>query len=165
MPDVRTRSSPPTLRTRWRHIFVNDLPFKALAGVFAIATWAWVQGEQVVETSVRARILWNWPNDLALVEDVPDRLLVTVTGSQVFVRNVRHADLRIPVDMSDAGAGVTWVDFRERAINNLPQNVRISGLSPATVEVELDAKATRRVPVVPELTGEPATDTEKTLWR
>ena len=157
MADARNRSAVGTLRTRLRHLFTDDLPFKALAAVFAIATWAWVQGEQVVEASVRARILWNWPGDLALVDDVPESLLVTVSGSQVFVRNVRQSDLRIPVDMSDAQSGLTWVDFRERAITNLPQNVRVSGLSPSTVEVELDTKTTRRVPVVAELTGEPAT--------
>ena len=157
MPEVRNRTVSAGIRGRVRDMFTDDLPFKALATMFAIATWAWVQGEQVVEASVRARILWNWPSELALVEDVPETLLVTVSGSQVFVRNVRQSDLRIAVDMSDTQPGVTWVDFRERAITNLPQNVRVSGLSPSTVEVELDNKTTRRVPVVAELTGEPAT--------
>ena len=81
MPEVRNRTVSAGIRGRVRDMFTDDLPFKALATMFAIATWAWVQGEQVVEASVRARILWNWPSELALVEDVPETLLVTVSGS------------------------------------------------------------------------------------
>ncbi len=138
-----------------RGALTRNVGFKVLSVIFAFAGWAWVQGEQVVEQKARVELDWTLPENLTLVDDVPDSLSLTVSGSQVFVRNVRRADLRMRVDLSDASKGVQSVSFEDRNIDNLPQNVHVVGLSPTRVEFELDETATKRVKVTPVTVGDP----------
>jgi len=147
---------PGALRPWLRSAFTRNMGFKALSVIFAFATWAWVQGEQVVEQKARVEIDWNIPDHLALVGEVPMSLSLTVSGSQVFVRNVRSADLRVRVDLDDAAVGIQQVQFQDRVIHNLPQNVRVVGMSPTLTEFELDEKVSKRVKLSPLTIGEPA---------
>lgn len=138
-----------------RGALTRNIGFKLLSVIFAFAGWAWVQGEQVVEQKARIELDWTFPSHLTLVDEVPDSLSLTVSGSQVFVRNVRRADLRMRVDLTDASKGVQSVGFEDRNIENLPQNVHVVGLSPTRVEFELDEKAVKRVKITPVTQGEP----------
>lgn len=138
-----------------RGAFTRNIGFKILSVIFAFAGWAWVQGEQVVEQKARVQLEWVLPEDLALVDDLPDTISLTASGSQVFVRNIRRADLNLRVDLSDATPGVQSVEFEDRFIENLPQNVHVVSLSPARVEFELDEKVTKQVNLEPRFAGEP----------
>ncbi len=145
-----------TLVRPWlRGALTRNFGFKILSVIFAFAGWAWVQGEQVVEQKARVRLHWSIPEDLALVDDLPDSISLTASGSQVFVRNLRRADLHLRVDLSDATPGVQSVEFEDRFIENLPQNIHVVGLSPARAEFELDEKVTKQVKLEPRITGEP----------
>ncbi|MFH1465517.1 MAG: CdaR family protein [Pseudomonadota bacterium] len=136
--------------------FTRNFGFKALAVLVAVGLWAWGQGEQVVEQRARVQLEWTLPENLALVGDVPDSISLTASGSQVFVRNLRDAHLRIRVDLSDAGKGAQVVEFEERRIENLPQNLHVVGISPTRIEFELDEKVNKRVKLTPVTQGEPA---------
>lgn len=128
---------------------------KALSVVIALGLWAWGQGEQVVEQRARVQLDWVLPENLALVGDIPESISLTASGSQVFVRNLRDAGLRIRVDLSDASKGEQVVEFEDRRIENLPQNIHVVGISPTRVEFELDEKVSKRVKLTPMLQGEP----------
>jgi YbbR domain-containing protein len=152
------RLTPPDLsRVRpWlRGALTRNLGFKVLAVLFAFSGWAMVQGQQVVEKKARVQVHWSLPEGLALVDEVPDSLMLTVSGSQVFVRNIRRADMHMRVDLSDASVGVQAVEFEDRFIENLPQNVNVVGISPTRVEFELDEKVAKLVKVSPNVLGEP----------
>jgi YbbR domain-containing protein len=148
-PDIRE------LRPWLRGALTRNLGFKVLSVVFAVGGWVWVQGERVVEQKARVRLDWAIPAELAVVDDLPDSISLTVSGSQVFVRNLRKADLSMQVDLSDASTGAQAVDFEERFIENLPQNVHVVGLSPTRVEFELDEKVTKTVNLEPRTSGVP----------
>jgi YbbR domain-containing protein len=143
------------IRPWLRGAFSRNLGFKVLAVVFAFSGWAMVQGKQVVEQKARVKLQWLLPDDLALVGDLPDSISLTASGSQVFVRDLRRADLWLRVDLSDAAPGVQAVEFEERHIDNLPQNVHVVSLSPARLEFELDERVSKQVKLEPTITGEP----------
>ncbi len=143
------------IRDGVRDSLTRNTGFKVLSVIFAFAGWAWVQGEQVVEQKARVRLEWVIPEELSLLDTLPDSLSVTASGSQVFVRNLRRADLELQVDLSDATPGVQSVEFEDRFIENLPQNVNVVGLSPARVEFELDEKVTKQVKLEASLSGAP----------
>jgi YbbR domain-containing protein len=145
-----------TLRRRLRSLIFENVGFKLLSVAFALATWSWVQGEQVVDIPARVAVDWTLPDSLARTEELPDIIFVTVRGSQVFARNVDRAQLKLKVDLHDASAGPQLVDFENRAIENMPQNVKVVSVSPAKVEFRLDEKVKKRVRVTPLTTGEPA---------
>lgn len=140
----------------WLHAaLTRNFGFKVLSVIFAFAGWAWVQGEQVVEQKARVQVQWQIPEDLALVDELPESISLTASGSQVFVRNLRRADLHLRVDLSDATPGVQSVEFADRFIENLPQNVHVVGLSPARAEFELDEKVTKQVRLEAQTKGLP----------
>jgi len=143
------------IRLWLRGALTRNFGFKILSIIFAFAGWAWVQGEQVVEQKARVRLHWSIPEDLALVDNLPETLSLTASGSQVFVRNLRQADLELTVDLSDATPGVQSVEFEDRFIENLPQNINVVGLSPTRVEFVLDEKVTKQVNLEASLSGEP----------
>jgi YbbR domain-containing protein len=141
---------------RWlRGLVFENLGFKLLSVIFAIATWSWVQGEQDVQQRARVTVDWRLPTNLALADEIPESLILTVKGSQMFVRNLDRAPLRMRVDLSDVSAGPQVVDFTEGSIENLPQNVHVVSISPARAEFRLDEKVKRRIRVTPVTIGEP----------
>jgi YbbR domain-containing protein len=133
----------------------RNMGFKALAVIFALSGWGLVQGQQVVEQKARVQLHWLIPEGLALVGKLPDSISLTASGSQVFVRDLRRADLQLRVDLTDASAGFQSVEFEDRFIEALPQNVNVVGLSPARVEFELDEKVTKQVKISAEIKGDP----------
>lgn len=147
---------PAAVQRAIRGAFTRNLGFKVLAVACAVTAWATVQGEQVVEEKARVELDWVLPEKLALVGELPDSISLTASGSQVFVRNLRRAELRMLVDLSEATKGVQGVEFENRRIENLPQNVHVVGLSPTRVDLELDEKVHKRVKLTPLTQGDPA---------
>jgi YbbR domain-containing protein len=161
LPDLLSRLPPrpdPTKVRSWlKGAVTRNIGFKVLAVFFALSGWGLVQGQQVVEQKARVQLHWSIPEELALVGKLPDSISLTASGSQVFVRDLRRADLHLRVDLTDATVGFQSVEFEDRFIEDLPQNVNVVGLSPARVEFELDQKVTKQVKVNPKVTGEPGT--------
>ena len=139
-----------------RRTFVDNIGFKALSLVFAVAIWAWVQGERVTEQSARVGVDWVLPEALTSIDDLPTDLTLTVSGSQVFVKSLRGAELRLRIDLSKARAGRQKIAFDERQVEGVPDNVRIVSLAPASVEIDLDETVKRKFKVTPVTSGEPA---------
>ncbi|MBN1337232.1 MAG: hypothetical protein JXB39_14835 [Deltaproteobacteria bacterium] len=155
----RSRSRMPDLagvRLWLKRAFTTDIGFKVLSTVFALAIWAWVQGERVVEQTGHVEVDWILPDDLTPIEDLPQDLTLTVSGSQAFVKNVRRSDLRLPMDLSRARSGRQKIQFDEHQVDGVPENVRIVSLSPTSAEIELDEKVKRKFKVTPVTSGEPA---------
>ena len=86
-------------RKRIRDGFTRDVGTKLLALVFALAIWAWVQTERVVDRRVRVRVDYNWDEELVAVDEVRGSLVVTVSGPQGLVRTLDRKSLRVPIDM------------------------------------------------------------------
>ncbi|MDP6934080.1 MAG: hypothetical protein QGG40_14240, partial [Myxococcota bacterium] len=58
------RENERTLRDRLLSGLTRDLAFKGSSLFFAVAVWAWVQSELVVEKKVRANLAFTWPPSL-----------------------------------------------------------------------------------------------------
>lgn len=137
-------------------IFVRNVGFKVLSVIFAVALWAWVQGERVVEVKAKVHMSWSLPEKLVPSIELPENVIVTVSGSQVLARNVRKADLRMKVDLSEAVRGRQTVELQDRPIENLANNVRVLALSPSLLEFNLESRAEKKVRLSPQVVGEPA---------
>jgi len=141
-----------------RRFFRHNPLYKLVSVAVAVVLWAWLQSEQVVEESAWVEVSYELPDELVMAQAATKRLRVTVRGPQRYVKNVRGADLALTVDMRDTAPGVQQVDFVDSEIVGITtQEIDIVGLVPNSVQVDIEEKHTRSVPVSPTIVGEPAT--------
>lgn len=139
-----------------RGLLLDNLLYKVVAFLFALTIWAWVQSEQVVDDRFRVPIRWKLPEGLTTAEVPLDSATLTLEGVQAYVRSVRQKELAVTVDLSSASEGAVNVDLAAVPVEGLPEQVRITAITPATLQIQLDRVLKRRVPVRVPTRGEPA---------
>lgn len=129
---------------------------KVLSLVLGALIWLLVSGEQVVERTMRIPLEFtSLPADLDLVGAPPTLVDVRVRGSSGALSRVAVGELIAVIDLRTARPGqrlfhLTIDDVRA------PFGVEVVQISPSTVAAAFETSATKVVPVVPEVVGNPA---------
>jgi YbbR domain-containing protein len=133
----------------------RHIGLKLLSIVLASLIWLLVSGEQIVERALRIPLEFtNLPAELELVGDTPDLVEVRVRGSSGALSRVAAGELIAVLDLRAARPGrrlfhLTGADVRA------PFGIEVVQIAPSNVSILFEPSATKRVPVVPELDGEP----------
>jgi YbbR domain-containing protein len=133
----------------------RHIGLKLLSIVLASLIWLVVSGEQIVERALRIPLEFtNLPADLELVGETPDLVEVRVRGSSGALSRVAAGELIAVLDLRSARAGrrlfhLTGADVRA------PFGIEVVQIAPSNVSVMFEPSATKMVPVVPELDGDP----------
>jgi len=133
----------------------RHLGLKLLSIALAALIWLLVSGERIVERALRIPLEFtNLPAELEFVGDTPDVVDVRVRGSSGALRRVAAGELVAVLDVQAARPGrrlfhLTGEDVR------LPFGLEIVQITPSNVFVAFEEAATKAVPVIPELDGEP----------
>ena len=133
----------------------RHIGLKLLSILLASLIWLVVSGEQIVERALRIPLEFtNLPTDLELVGDTPDVVDVRVRGSSGALSRVAAGELIAVLDLRGARPGrrlfhLTAADVRA------PFGIEVVQLAPSNVSIVFEPSATKVVPVVPELDGEP----------
>ncbi|MCB9759327.1 MAG: YbbR-like domain-containing protein [Alphaproteobacteria bacterium] len=144
------------VRAWLRRFFLDNLVYKVLSLVLALSIWAWVQGEQVVEDSAWVRVDYALNSEMVLSQAPVSRVRLTVSGANAYVKELRRREPHLTVDLVEYPTGMHAIDFLDYEIEDLPPNVRVVGLVPPKLELELEPKVTRPVPLRSAQVGEPA---------
>lgn len=139
-----------------RAAFTQNFGYKAVALLFALVFWIWVQSEQRVEDRVRATVEWRLPDGTALTEPPLEQVSLSVEGVQAFVRLLKQRDLKIVVDLEKAREGDVAVDLSQKPVEGLPTQVHVRSVSPAQLRVTLDRRLKRKVGVAAVTVGKVA---------
>jgi hypothetical protein len=133
----------------------RNFGLKLLAVALGIVIWFLVSGELVVERALRIPLEFaNLPANLELVGDAPTAVDVRVRGSSGTLSRMGPGELIAVLDVRSARPGqrlfhVTGGDVRA------PFGVEVVQISPSSVPITFEPSATKRVPVVAGLEGEP----------
>lgn len=133
----------------------RHIGLKLLSIVLASLIWLVVSGEQIVERALRIPLEFtNLPADLELVGDTPDLVEVRVRGSSGALSRVAAGELIAVLDLRTARPGrrlfhLTGADVRA------PFGIEVVQIAPSNVSIVFEPSATKVVPVVPEVDGEP----------
>jgi len=139
---------------------LHNWPAKALSVFFALILWFFVTGEQTSEVGFAVPLeLKNIPKGMMVVNDLPSLVDVRISGPRTILSSLRPSDLLLSVDLKGAKAGVTTFRRMEKGIN-IPTALKITRLSPSTLEVNLETTHEKRVPVKVVLSGDPAREFE-----
>ena len=134
----------------------RHLGLKALSIALAVLLWLVVSGEQIVERALRIPLEFtNLPAHLEMVGETPAAVDVRIRGSSGALSRIAQGDLVAVLDLRAARTGrrlfhLTGGDVRT------PFGVEVVQVSPSNVAVAFEASASKVVPVVPAVEGEPA---------
>lgn len=137
------------------HPFRN-LGLKMMAVVLATALWFIVAGEQNVERTLRVPVEFrNKAVNLEILGDPPSTVDIRVVGSSALLSRIDPGEVVAILDLEGARPGSRLIHVRTDEIR-VPFGVNVLQVTPATISLELEHSAQRRIPVEPAVEGEPA---------
>ena len=134
----------------------RQLGIKALAVLLAAVLWFTVAGDHAVERSLRVPLQFrNIPEAMEIVGNAPDSVDVRIRGSSAVLSRIQPGELMAVLDLSSARAGSRLFHIRADEVR-APFGVDVAQVVPATLALELEKSARRKVPVVAATEGDPA---------
>jgi len=134
----------------------RHIGLKAVSIGLAALIWLIVSGEQVVERALRIPLEFtNVPSQLEIVGEPPNVVDVRVRGASGTLSRIAAGELVAVLDLVSARSGqrlfhLTAADVRA------PFGVEVVQVLPSNLYMMFEPSASKRVPVVPEVEGEPA---------
>ncbi len=133
----------------------RHLGLKILAIALASLLWLTVAGEHVVERSLRVPLEFrNIPVAVEIVGNTPDSVDVRLRGSSAVLSRLQAGGIVAVLDLSGARTGSRLFHIRSDEVR-APFGVEVAQVVPATLGLELEKSARRKVPVMPAIEGEP----------
>ncbi len=134
----------------------RHLGLKVLALALAALLWLTVAGEHVVERSLRVPLEFrNIPPQLEIVGDPPGNVDVRLRGSSGVLSRIEPGEVVAVLDLSGARYGSRLFPLSNEAVR-VPYGVEVAAVTPGTLALDLERSATRTVPIVPAVDGDPA---------
>jgi YbbR domain-containing protein len=135
---------------------LRRLGFKLASVILAALLWLVVAGEQVVERALKVPVEFtNLPSQIEMVGEPPTAVDVRVRGSSGVLSRLTPADLAAIIDLRDARPGQRLVHIASQNVQS-PFGVEVVQVTPSNMSMTFEPSATKIVPVVPSLEGQPA---------
>jgi YbbR domain-containing protein len=147
------------MKRSWEKLFFwasSDVGLKLFSLLFALGLWLYVHaGQKPTEKSLVVPVEFrNLPADLMAVGPAPGQVEVRVAGPPALLSTLDPDYLKVILDLDGARPGTST--FRLSASYfNPPRGVRITRISPAVINLRLEAKAERSLPVTVRLGARP----------
>jgi YbbR domain-containing protein len=133
----------------------RNFGLKVLATALGVTVWYLVSGERIVERALRVPLEFvNLPAQLELVGDAPAVVDVRVRGSSGALARVANGELVAVLDLRTARPGQRLFHLTGDDVMT-PFGIEVVQISPSSVPIAFEASATKVVPVVPGIEGEP----------
>lgn len=134
-----------------RHIFHN-LTLKITALLLAIGLWLAVASSPPSEVVLNTAIIFrNMPADMEISSETIPSVQIRVRGPERIVGRLDAKDVRAELDLTGIHSGEHTFDLT-RAIT-VPDRLEVSQVVPSEIQVLLDVRDMRQVPVRPRVIG------------
>lgn len=134
----------------------RHLGLKLWSVALAVMLWMVVSGEETVERGLRVPLeLQQFPSGLELLADAPSFVDVRVRGSSGTLSRVGAGDIVGVLDLRAVRAGRRLFQMTPEQVR-VPTGVQVVQVTPASITLSFEASASRVVPVVPAIEGNPA---------
>jgi YbbR domain-containing protein len=142
---------------RWlRRIFLENLGLKLVALALSFVLFLYVQGERKRDTVTGALVKLSFvaPRGKVLTVDPLDKLSVTLRGPRSAVDRALNEGID-PVEIDLEGRSPGVIVFTNELIRVSP-GLTVESIQPPQVEVTWDERLGKQVPLVPRVSGAPA---------
>lgn len=135
---------------------LRHVGLKIMSIALAALLWLVVAGEQIVERALRVPLEFtNMPAQLEPVGEPPDTVDVRVRGSSGRLSRIATGELVAVVDLTATRPGQRLFHVSSSDVR-APFGVEVVQVAPSSLYLTLEASATKTVPVVPQVQGDPA---------
>jgi YbbR domain-containing protein len=147
------------MRGSWEKLLAwasSDLGLKLFSLLFALGLWLFVNaGQKPTEKSFVVPVEFrNMPAELMTVNPAPAQIEVRLAGPPALLSTLDPDYLKVVLDLDGARPGTST--FRLSAdFFNPPRGVRVTRINPAVVNLRLETKAERSLPVTVRLGTKP----------
>jgi len=128
-----------------------------LAIFTAVVVWFFASGgkrEKISEKLVDAAVTYNSPRGLILLDPV-QTVKVRLRGPDRRIRNLAPYVVDVVADLTGVDSGQVDLNLAEENVLR-PDDVSVVSIEPNTLRLRIDREATRQLPVLPRIVGEPA---------
>ena len=140
-------------RSRRRSNFRPGLMLLAL--VIALFLWGVAQGSTDIRYSFDIPVeIRGISDDLVVTDQSVSEVNVGVLGSRAALRNLDEGRLKYEIDVASVKPGVAEFEV-DLGVIELPRRARFNNHSPSRIQIRVERKSRKEVPVVPDLQGEP----------
>jgi YbbR domain-containing protein len=134
----------------------RHLGLKALSIGIAVLLWMIIAGDQTVERGLRVPLeLRQFPAGLELQSEPPALVDVRVRGSSDTLSRVNPGDIVAVLDLRGARPGRRLFQLTPEEVR-APFGVEVVQIAPSTLVFMFEPGAVKRVPIVPNVEGDPA---------
>lgn len=135
---------------------LRNFGLKVLSIGLATLLWGVVAGQREAERSLRVPLEYrNIPSELEMLGEPASLVDVRVRGSSGVLGELRGADLVAVLDLRTARPGRRLFHLLPDDID-VPTGVKVLQVTPSTLSLTFEASASRTVPVIPDVDGDPA---------
>ncbi len=124
----------------------HNLQWKVLSVFVAFGIWFVVMSSNSIEITKEVALELDLPTGLVVANEVPDRVSFRLSGSKFFLRTLANSLDTIRIDLTKAKAGPTYYKIEKESLH-LPIGVKVTSISPNTLNPVLEALDRRSVPV------------------
>ena len=134
---------------------IRHVGLKLLSIVVAALLWLVVAGDPIVERTLRVGLeLQRTPDGLELVGSVPDTVSVRLRGPASQLSALGPGDLSVIVDLDSARPGRRLFTLTSNLVT-APYGLEVMQIAPASLTLSFEGRATRLLPVRPQIEGTP----------
>jgi len=131
-------------------------PFtKALAVLIAVTAWLFVQQDVAREAAIPVRLHWKTPDGLVSTEPLRGQIHLRVEGPRAATNRVRSSGITQSVDLRPLPPGEHVVELTDLDWSAVSEQLRIVGVEPPSLTVELDEVVEQKVDVEVRQVGAP----------
>jgi YbbR domain-containing protein len=136
-------------------LVTKNWTLKLLSLVVALILWMFIMGERHLEVGYTVPLeLQKIPPELVIANQVPSLIDVRISGPRTLLMKVSPNDISITVDLSGLKPGLTTFKRLEERLN-LPSGMRVTRVSPSFVDIRLDRRKEKKVPIKVVLAEDP----------
>ena len=137
-------------------IGLRHIGLKIMSIALAALLWLVVAGEQVVERALRIPLEFtNMPTQLEPVGEPPNVMDVRLRGSSGRLSRIAAGEVVAVVDLQGARPGQRLFHVSASDVR-APFGVEVVQVAPSSLYMTFEPSATKPVPIVPEVEGNPA---------
>ena len=134
----------------------RHLGLKLISIALAALLWLLVSGEQIVERALRVPLEFtNLPQQLEMVGEPPNVADVRIRGSSGALSRVSSGELVAVLDLRSARRGRRLFHLAGSDVR-VPFGIEVVQIAPSNVAIAFEESATKIVPIVPNVEGDPA---------